>query len=316
MKKIAKWAAFVLLGLIFLSLGGLFVLKQRLQRWPDVIDYADFRTYRASHAAGYVFDSLKFEYEGKPCSIAFRYSPEGIKSAPTVLLINGFGDRMNSWWRLIDSRRRAGLRYRHYFMVDWPLHGFSDCPQAVGPDKAAEVIRRGLDTLQAEGKLAAPPAVAVASSLGVIVSAYLASYYENLRFVWIVPPLLREPEREALFSFVSGIKTPEDTQAFMQRVMTKPAPLPGYILNPVHRQMTRAVPTLLPIQFETVRKQVLAVAGDRVTVVAGADDALCPPDLLDPEFKRRFSKRFYVLPGCHHDLIHNCIGALMPHLPD
>ena len=140
MKLFGKIAA----GFIVFLIAVVAIAYAVLQR-PDT----PYETLEARYAV------LTSHFVDLPSGIRAHYRDDGVPSAPTVLLVHGFGDSFLSWTQWIDILSR---NFR-VVTVDVPGHGLTRAPESWIPTAAAQV--EFIDQFAAAVKL---PAFAIAGN--------------------------------------------------------------------------------------------------------------------------------------------------------
>jgi pimeloyl-ACP methyl ester carboxylesterase len=133
MKLFGKIAA----GLVIFLVAGGAIAYLLLQR-PDT----PYETLEARYAVP------TSHFIDLPGGIRAHYRDDGVPSAPTILLVHGFGDSFLSWAQWIDILSRS---FR-VVTVDVPGHGLTRAPESWTPTPAAQV--QFIDEFAAATKLA------------------------------------------------------------------------------------------------------------------------------------------------------------------
>ncbi len=131
MRAIALILAGLFQLLVVLGLGGWLYLRA-----PDIPAAALETKYARANS----------HYADLGDGLRVHYLESGPASAPTLLLIHGFGDNSFSW----DGWTKVLAKDHHVLAIDLPGHGLTQTPPGttVAPDRLADVVGRFLATKQ------------------------------------------------------------------------------------------------------------------------------------------------------------------------
>ena len=280
----------------------------RVTRAFDALDVYDFFDTARARLHGYRRETIDFEWKGAPCSISLSHHVSPRPLHPVTLLMHGLGDSQGAWRTYIARRREEGGVYENFVTLDLPLHGHTECAQAASrPEDVREVIVKALAIAREREWIPALPTTTVAASLGVGVSVYLRDAYPNMNFVWVTPPVLRQPDLDQLVAFVSSIHSTEAAREFIRRIdPSRPKPPPVFAVNAILRRIERALPLVRAMPLDEIRRRLVATAPEHVRIYTGSRDRLCPPAALDESFATRFRAQIRQV-DCAHTFVRQCM---------